>query len=236
MPQPPPPPPKQPKTVTVVHCWSAPRSRSTALCYSFEARTDCVALDEPLYAAWLRTTSTKVVSRPYRDQLLTGTAPDGCTDLTVIEKWQRERWSFHERLVQAAQQLPDTTGGVIFAKQMAKFQSVYDFGQELSLVDVDDDQNTDNSIQFIHRHLLLLRDPVAVVASWHQKGDVHQRGATVSDIGLVDLLSIYATLQSNNNKSKHATVVLDSDELVLDPEGVLQSVCEQLGIPYQEAM
>ena len=26
--------------VTVIHCWSAPRSRSTALLYSFEARNN----------------------------------------------------------------------------------------------------------------------------------------------------------------------------------------------------
>ena len=38
-----------PCTITVVHCWSAPRSRSTAMLYSFESRgADTVALDEPL--------------------------------------------------------------------------------------------------------------------------------------------------------------------------------------------
>jgi protein-lysine N-methyltransferase EEF2KMT len=38
------------KLITVVHCWSAPRSRSTAFLYSWEARgDDCVAMDEPLY-------------------------------------------------------------------------------------------------------------------------------------------------------------------------------------------
>ena len=38
----------------IIHCWSAPRSRSTALLYSFEARgSSTIALDEPLYRRWL---------------------------------------------------------------------------------------------------------------------------------------------------------------------------------------
>ena len=41
--------------VTIVHCWSSPRSRSTALLYSFESRgDDTVAIDESLYRRWLR--------------------------------------------------------------------------------------------------------------------------------------------------------------------------------------
>jgi len=37
---------KEKRVITVIHCWSAPRSRSTALLYSFEARgDDCVAID-----------------------------------------------------------------------------------------------------------------------------------------------------------------------------------------------
>ena len=76
--------------VTVIHVWSAPRSRSTALLYSFEARnrgTDdgttttvehhpyydnnsTIALDEPLYATWLLQESKQQqthtnVTRPY---------------------------------------------------------------------------------------------------------------------------------------------------------------------------
>ena len=42
-----------------VAMWSGPRNISTALMRSFEARGDCVALDEPLYAHYLHTTGLR---------------------------------------------------------------------------------------------------------------------------------------------------------------------------------
>nr|CAB3495886.1 unnamed protein product [Digitaria exilis] len=51
----------------VIHAWSAPRSLSTSLMYSFAQRDDMEVLDEPLYANFLRVTG---VDRPYREDLL----------------------------------------------------------------------------------------------------------------------------------------------------------------------
>lgn len=51
----------------VIHSWSAPRSLSTSLMYSFAQRDDTEVLDEPLYAHYLRVTG---VDRPYREELL----------------------------------------------------------------------------------------------------------------------------------------------------------------------
>ncbi|GBG61979.1 hypothetical protein CBR_g26142 [Chara braunii] len=50
-----------------INVWSGPRSMSTCLMYSFLQRDDVCALDEPLYAHFLRHTG---VWRPYRDRLL----------------------------------------------------------------------------------------------------------------------------------------------------------------------
>ncbi|BAH92157.1 Os03g0359100 [Oryza sativa Japonica Group] len=63
---PPPPPEPEPEPV-VIHAWSAPRSLSTSLMYSFAQRDDMEVLDEPLYANFLRVTG---VDRPYREELL----------------------------------------------------------------------------------------------------------------------------------------------------------------------
>ncbi|KAF5739493.1 branched-chain-amino-acid aminotransferase-like protein 2 [Tripterygium wilfordii] len=60
--------------VEVIHSWSAPRSLSTTLMYSFAQRDDTEVLDEPLYAAFLRITG---VERPYRDELLSKMESDG---------------------------------------------------------------------------------------------------------------------------------------------------------------
>ncbi|KAF3531690.1 hypothetical protein DY000_02043873 [Brassica cretica] len=38
----------------VIHSWSAPRSLSTSLMYSFAERDDIEVVDEPLYAAFLK--------------------------------------------------------------------------------------------------------------------------------------------------------------------------------------
>jgi protein-lysine N-methyltransferase EEF2KMT len=220
------------KCVTVVHCWSAPRSRSTALCYSFEARENTVALDEPLYTAWLRAAGD-AVSRPYLTHLLTGIPPPGDAAPTpqVAAQWKRELLSFPERIQQAADALPDT-GGVIFCKQMAKFCDVYDFAKEAVVVEGDD------NITLEHKHLLLIRDPVAVLASWGAAGEVHGNNPTVNEVGIVPLLSIYSSLQSRGggDGSASSVVVLDSDELAADPENVLRALCEELGIGYQDSM
>nr|CAB3500758.1 unnamed protein product [Digitaria exilis] len=58
----------------VIHAWSAPRSLSTSLMYSFAQRDDMEVLDEPLYANFVRVTG---VDRPYREDLLSKMDPDG---------------------------------------------------------------------------------------------------------------------------------------------------------------
>ncbi|KAI3873252.1 hypothetical protein MKX03_016960 [Papaver bracteatum] len=60
--------------VEVIHSWSAPRSLSTSLMYSFSRRDDIEVLDEPLYANFLRVTGAE---RPYRDEVLSNMDSDG---------------------------------------------------------------------------------------------------------------------------------------------------------------
>lgn len=60
-----------------IHQWSGPRSMSTAMMYSWDARGDCTCHDEPLYAHFLR--ESPAVFRPYRDELLAACPSDGAT-------------------------------------------------------------------------------------------------------------------------------------------------------------
>ncbi|KAK1370619.1 branched-chain-amino-acid aminotransferase-like protein 1 [Heracleum sosnowskyi] len=62
------------KEIEVIHSWSAPRSLSTSLMYSFAQRDDMEVIDEPLYANFLRVTG---IERPYRDELLSKMDSDG---------------------------------------------------------------------------------------------------------------------------------------------------------------
>ncbi|KAL2942226.1 Branched-chain-amino-acid aminotransferase-like protein 2 [Bienertia sinuspersici] len=60
--------------IEVIHSWSAPRSLSTSLMYSFAQRDDIEVLDEPLYAKFLQDTGLK---RPYRELVLSKMESDG---------------------------------------------------------------------------------------------------------------------------------------------------------------
>jgi hypothetical protein len=53
--------------------WSGPRNVSTALLRSFEARGDCLPVDEPLYAAFLAATGKE---HPGRAQILASQPTD----------------------------------------------------------------------------------------------------------------------------------------------------------------
>ena len=218
------------KTVTVIHCWSAPRSRSTALLYSFEARgrEECVAIDEPLYREWLLQRG-EAVERPYTNEMITGTPPAGASPDEAFQ-WQREQASLTERIVQGADSLPGD--GVIFCKHMAKHCFLYDFEQECQ------HPTRSQEVTLIHKHLLLIRDPVLVLSSWDNSSKVHGNTATPDEVGIVPLMSIYSSLLSRGTSSagSSSVVLLDSDELAADPEGALANVCADLDIPYLESM
>ena len=209
-------------TITVVHCWSAPRSRSTALLYSFEARgDDTIALDEPLYREWLLQKGD-TVERPYLANVIDGTSPDG----ENVDKWQREQSSLQARIHDAVLSLSGKSAGVIFCKHMSKHSILYNLEQPLLV-------HVPPNVNMIERHVLLIRDPVAVLSSWSISSQVHGNSPSTDEVSIIPLLSIYSTLSSH---SKLPVVLLDSDDLVTDPTGTLHQVCEDLGICYSDAM
>jgi branched-chain amino acid aminotransferase group I len=217
------------KNITVIHCWSAPRSRSTALLYSFEARSDCVAIDEPLYREWL-VARGDAVARPYTHEMIHGTPPDN--DKGDPVRWSRELLSLEERILAAAKELPDK--GIIFCKHMAKHTQLYDFEHEIV--------SSDSDLVLHHKHLLLIRDPVAVLSSWGVASTVHGSNPTPDEVGIVPLLSIYSTLHSRSSASgatadnTNVVALLESDNLVKDPVQALTDVCNDLGMDFQDSM
>jgi protein-lysine N-methyltransferase EEF2KMT len=233
--------------VTVVHCWSAPRSRSTALLYSFEARgsSTCAALDEPLYRQWLIDRGD-TVARPYTSEMIAGVPPlriPGSYSIDPDVCWKREVLSLEERIHAAAEQLAKTKdegggGPVIFCKHMAKHCSLYNFERQCVAPDA-------ATYELVHKHVLLIRDPVAVLSSWGVIGDVHGNSPTVDEVGIVPMLSIYSSLTSTQTAAPETAaagstgssiVILDSDELFHDPEGTLTNLCQDLGIAYLPSM
>jgi len=192
--------------------------------YSFEARPDCQALDEPLYRQWLQD-NVQTAERPYKEYMLSGRGPMSPGSKGSGANWTRELLSWPERVQQAASALPPNSRGILFCKHMAKHAPQYNFEDELQ--------------GYQHVHLLLLRDPVAVLSAWGAVADNHGNVATPDEVGIVPLLSIYSTLRSSGgcgNDKGRRLAVLDADELVQNPPVVLQDLCQQLGIPYTDAM
>jgi hypothetical protein len=171
-------------------------------------------MDEPLYREWM-VAKKGAVERPYMDAMLTGVSDE---EGVPPETWQREQAPLEERLKEAVEKLKET-GGVIFCKHMAKHDCVYDFRNELTADNV------------FHKHVLLIRDPVAVLSSWKQSGDVHGHTPTIDEVGILPMMSIYSKVVENNS-----AFILNSDELVADPSETLSSLCTELGIPYEVSM
>ena len=78
------------------------------------------------------------------------------------------------------------------------------------------------------RHLVLLRHPRAIVASYQRK----RARFDAADLGIGQLDALARTLEARGLE----VVVLDTDALLVDPEGALRRVCGRLGIGFDPAM
>src|SRR5438270_12644727 len=68
--------------------WSSPCNLSTALMYSFAQRADTIAIDEPLYAHYLRVTNT---DHPGREEVLQSQEQDGVKVIAEITDGEYEK-------------------------------------------------------------------------------------------------------------------------------------------------
>ena len=245
--------------ITIIHCWSSPRSRSTALLYSFEARNDgqTVALDEPLYRRWLLsaagTGSGGGISRPYAEPFLQGVAPPDGSDDDDAWRWEREKQCFNERIYHVLDFLTEKghdSGGCVFLKQMAKFSHLFDFETNWE-TEMDDNSTqwkqrclqliSDRKIEIKHRHLLLIRDPISVLSSWMGKsGEVHGNNPHPDEVGITQLFDVYSkvvgTSMNRSSEVEDDLIVIDSDDLAENPRKLLQELCTSLHIEYSDSM
>ena len=78
------------------------------------------------------------------------------------------------------------------------------------------------------RHFLLVRDPRAMVPSL---GKMLEQ-PTVADTGLALQVKVLKKLQ----ECGHDPLVVDSRELLKNPRSVLEQLCRQMGLPFEEKM
>ena len=77
-------------------------------------------------------------------------------------------------------------------------------------------------------NVLLIRDPFDMLPSL----TIQVPDATLADTGLARQADLFASLERRGR----APAVLDSRELLLDPRGVLSTLCTRLGIDFEPAM
>lgn len=180
---------------------------------------------------------------------MSGSAPEDDTEDKW--RWHREKQCLNERIFHAVFALTneDNKQGLVFLKQIAKFAHLFDFGTNLeNSSDNDPDHEewklklqtlvAENNIKLIHKHVLLIRDPISVLGSWMGKsGDIHQNNFHPEEVGIVQLLDVYSKVMGAScNSDGSGVVVIDSDDLASQPVEMLQELCVSLGIEYRNSM
>ncbi|XP_062178176.1 branched-chain-amino-acid aminotransferase-like protein 1 [Alnus glutinosa] len=180
---------KEEMEAEVIHSWSAPRSLSTSLMYSFAQRNDMEVLDEPLYANFVRVTG---LDRPYREELLSKMESEG-------NKVVKE---------------------VIFAPGRKKYRFCKHIAKQRLC-------GLPNDLMKKGKHFILIRNPLDILPSFDKVVP-----PSFFELGLAELVSIYNDLRELGK----APPVIDSADLQQAPEATLRGLCDDLDIPFQDAM
>ncbi|GFR44350.1 hypothetical protein Agub_g5567, partial [Astrephomene gubernaculifera] len=190
-----------------INCWSVPRCCSTSLLYSFAQRSDTTVLDEPLYANYLRLTG---LPRPYREQVLAAQNPDG-NAVVSTQLLSCPTSSSSPSSSSPSPSSPRPPGRpLLYAKHMGKHKA-----------------GITNELFKRAQHVILIREPYGVLQSFSSVLEPTQQ-----ELGYTALLEIVSELRVLGRPP----IVVDSDELLRHPEGVLRALCAALRIPWQPAM
>jgi hypothetical protein len=78
-------------------------------------------------------------------------------------------------------------------------------------------------------HVFLIRDPVEIVASYTKS----REQVEAKDLGLHRQVEIRDFVAERTGE---APLVVDGNDVLKDPEGMLRALCDRLGLPFDEAM
>ena len=78
------------------------------------------------------------------------------------------------------------------------------------------------------QHFFLLRSPDAVIASYAKTW----ANLTIEDIGFLQQVDLYDRFIAQG----HTVPIIDSDDILANPEAMLTALCEALGMPFDPAM
>lgn len=78
-------------------------------------------------------------------------------------------------------------------------------------------------------NIFLIRDPARVIASYHIK----RESPTLEDIGFRQQAEIF---QQVTEQTGEVPAVIDSADVLADPEGMLRKLCDRIGLTFQSSM
>ncbi|GAY63916.1 hypothetical protein CUMW_229440 [Citrus unshiu] len=181
--------------IEVIHSWSAPRSLSTSLMYSFAQRDDMEVLDEPLYPAFLRVTG---FDRPYGEEILSKIESDGNKVVKEVifgpgaKKYRYCKMHTFDCLLLIFL-LYDGNFLYFWLMHMAKQR----------LPGLPDD------LMKKGKHIILIRNPLDILPSFDKVVP-----PSFKELGLADLVTIYSELCELGK----SPVIVDAADLQQDPE------------------
>ncbi|MCP4274013.1 MAG: HAD family hydrolase [Gammaproteobacteria bacterium] len=85
--------------------------------------------------------------------------------------------------------------------------------------------------EWVHQvtNIFLIRDPARVIASYHIKDE----NPELTDIGIKEQLELFEKV---SEKLGSPAIVMDSADLLADPENMLKHLCDVIGIKFQTSM
>jgi len=160
-----------------------------------------------LMYSFAQRTDTKVVDEPFYAHYLIYTGIDHPGRAEIIESMPSDQDEILDQI-----RLLESEHEVVFIKNMAH--------HHLGL---------DGEYLFDMQNVFLIRNPKQLIASFSQ---VIPK-PTLQDIGLKEEAELLEFVEA---KGKRQPIVLDSNEILPNPEIGLTSLCDQLAIPFEKAM
>jgi hypothetical protein len=78
-------------------------------------------------------------------------------------------------------------------------------------------------------HIILIRDPLAMIMSWENSKDVHQEESSLEGTCLPQLAQVYSDVRRLGGCD---AIIVDVDLLQNNPEPILRELCRRLGIDF----
>lgn len=159
-----------------------------------------------LMYSFAQRSDTKVVDEPFYGHYLQITGAMHPGREEILQAMETDDRKVMDRLNREAASTP-----VYFIKNMAHHLELTDF-----------------SFADSHVCVFLIREPAAILTSYHKV----RSNPVLADIGLSFQKIMFDRLSANS----HTPLVLDSEQVLRNPEGVLRKLCAGAAIPFEECM